>query len=83
MEYIPEGSFLMGSPDGEFERKTNEGPQRQVTISKPFYMGKYEITQAQWQAVMGNNPSNFMGWGNYPVEQVSWQDTARFCNQLS
>src|SRR5512134_1100720 len=52
---IPAGTFLMGSENGEADEK----PVHQVTISQPFYLGKYEVTQAQWQAVMGNNPSRF------------------------
>ncbi|MEW6238721.1 MAG: formylglycine-generating enzyme family protein [Candidatus Omnitrophota bacterium] len=74
---IPAGTFTMGSPNGEPGRNTNEGPQHQVTITKPFYMGKYEVTQAQWQAVMGANPSNFKG-NNLPVENVSWDDCQNF-----
>lgn len=80
---IPAGEFLMGSPDLEADRLSQEGPQHRVKISKPFYMGKYEVTQAQWQAVMGSNPSSFKGDSNLPVESVSWEDCQEFCRKLS
>ncbi len=68
---IPSGSFMMGSPTSEKGRY--DETQHRVTISKDFYMGKYEVTQAQWQAIMGSNSSNFKG-DNLPVEEVSWDD---------
>jgi formylglycine-generating enzyme required for sulfatase activity len=61
----------------------HEGPAHRVRFSKPFYMGRYEVTQAQWQAVMGNNPSYFKGSDDLPVEQVSWSDCRAFCRRLS
>jgi len=73
MLWIPPGSFMMGSPEDEQGRMDNESPQHEVTISEGFWMGKYPITQAQWEAVMGNNPSDFIG-DNRPVERVSWND---------
>jgi len=79
---IPAGKFMMGSPDSEKGRVVNEGPQHEVTISKPFYMGVTEVTQAQYEAVMGTNLSNFKGEAN-PVEQVSWNDAEGFCKKLS
>jgi formylglycine-generating enzyme required for sulfatase activity len=79
---IPPGKFVMGSPDSEEGRKAEEGPQHEVTISKPFHMGVTEVTQAQYEAVMGTNPSNFKGPTN-PVETVSWNDAAEFCRRLS
>lgn len=81
MVYIPGGTFTMGSPENEKDSYGDEKPQHQVTI-KPFLMGKYPVTQAQWQAVMGNNPSGFKG-KNRPVERVSWYDTIEFCARLS
>ena len=81
MIHIPGGSFLMGSPDSEAGRTLSEGPQHQVTLTE-FWMGKYPITQAQWRAVMGNNPSYFKG-DNRPVENVSWHDAMEFCDRLS
>jgi len=75
--FIPAGKFLMGSPAGEAQRDNDE-TQHEVTISKPFYMGKYEVTQGQWQAVMGSNPSYFKGGDRLPVETVSWDDCQEF-----
>jgi formylglycine-generating enzyme required for sulfatase activity len=79
---LPAGKFTMGSPNSESGRDSCEGPQRIVTISKAFYMGIYEVTQEQYEAVMGTNPSNFKGAKN-PVEQVSWNDAVEFCKKLS
>jgi formylglycine-generating enzyme required for sulfatase activity len=77
---IPPGSFMMGSTNG----RLNEKPVHQVTISQPFFMGEYEVTQAEWQTVMGNNPSYFKDCGgNCPVEQVSWDDAQKFINTLN
>ena len=77
---IPAGSFMMGSTYGG----TDEKPVHQVTISQPFYMGKYEVTQSQWQSVMGSNPSYFKDCGgNCPVEQISWNDAQDFVNKLN
>jgi formylglycine-generating enzyme required for sulfatase activity/tetratricopeptide (TPR) repeat protein len=81
MVYIPGGTFLMGSPASELERQDTEGPQHQVKIAS-FLMGKYLVTQAQWEAVMGKNPSFFKG-PQRPVEQVSWKDAVAFCQKLS
>jgi len=81
MVYIPEGSFLMGSPKTEKGRDSDEGPQHQVML-EPFYMGKYPVTQAQYEAVMGKNPSGFKG-KNRPVENVYWDDAVAFCKRLS
>jgi hypothetical protein len=81
MVSIPAGTFMMGSPETEKDRYDNEGPQHEVTISH-FYLAKYQVTQAQWQAVMGNNPSYFKG-DNRPVERVSWNDAVEFCKKLS
>ena len=79
---IPDGKFMMGSPDGEKDRQSDEGPQREVTISKPFYMGIREVTQRQYELVMGKNPSRFQGARN-PVEHVSWNEAVDFCEKLS
>ncbi len=79
---IPAGKFLMGSPETEKGHESSEGPQREVTISKPFYMGVYEVTQEQYEAVMGKNPSTFKGAAN-PAETVSWEDAVAFCQALS
>lgn len=83
MEFIliPAGSFDMGSPDSEKERDSDEGPVRKVQIAKPFYMGKYEVTQEQYLAVTGKNPSKFSG-RNLPVETVSWDEAATCCKKI-
>jgi formylglycine-generating enzyme required for sulfatase activity len=78
---IPSGTFLMGSPASERERDTDE-VQHQVTLTKPFYLGICEVTQEQWQAVMGTNPSKFKG-GKRPVENVSWYEGGEFCRKAS
>jgi formylglycine-generating enzyme required for sulfatase activity/tRNA A-37 threonylcarbamoyl transferase component Bud32 len=75
---VPAGSFKMGSTNGQEIEK----PVHDVTISQPFYMAKYEVTQAQWKAVMGSNPSSFKG-DNLPVEQVSWDDANAFIARLN
>jgi len=79
---IPAGKFVMGSPKTEAGRRDDEGPQRQVTISKAFYMGVTEVTQAQYESVTGKNPSKFKAPLN-PVEMVSWNDATVFCEALS
>ena len=78
---IPAGNFIMGSGATEEGRKDDEGPVREVTISNPFYMGIYEVTQEQYIAVMGYNPSNFNALNN-PVEYVSWDEATNFCKKL-
>jgi formylglycine-generating enzyme required for sulfatase activity len=75
---IRPGSFLMGSEKGE----DNEKPVHKVTLTKPFYLGKFEVTQRQWQAVMGANPADFKGADN-PVEMVSWEDCQAFLQKLA
>ncbi len=81
MVSIPGGQFLMGSPESEEGRLNPERSQHLVNVS-PFFMGKYPITQSQWLAVMGNNPSHFQG-SELPVENVSWEDCVNFCTKLS
>jgi formylglycine-generating enzyme required for sulfatase activity len=78
MMYIPAGRFKMGSENGE----PNEKPVHWVEISKPFLMGKYKVTQEQWKAVMGTNPSYFQG-ARLPVESVSWFECQQFIRQLN
>ncbi|MBE9118487.1 SUMF1/EgtB/PvdO family nonheme iron enzyme [Lusitaniella coriacea LEGE 07157] len=79
MVKIPGGTFWMGSP--EEEGRDNEKPQHKVTVP-PFFMGKYPITQAQYSAIVGKNPSYFKG-DKRPVEMVSWYDAVEFCEKLS
>lgn len=80
---VPGGSFLMGSPQDEVGRYATESPQRLVTIAS-FAMGKFPVTQAQYEAVMGKNPSRFQQNGaNCPVERVTWDEAIAFCTRLS
>ena len=78
--YVPRGEFTMGSPAGEAGRYDDEGPQRSVTI-RGFYLGKVEVTQEQYERVMGKNPSHFKG-SQRPVEQVSWYDAKGYCERV-
>jgi uncharacterized protein (TIGR02996 family) len=91
---IPPGRFRMGSPSGEKERGGDE-EAHEVEITRAFYLGVFPVTQRQWQAVMGNNPSYFCAMGDgknrvsgqdtgdFPVEQVSWQDAQAFLRKLA
>ena len=79
---IPAGQFEMGSPALEAGRDDDEGPVRRVRITQPFYMSAREVTQAQYEAVTGDNPSYFKG-ETHPVEMVSWADATSFCRTLS
>ena len=79
MLLIPSGTFNMGcSASDSYGCYADENPTHEVTLSKAFYLGKTEVTQAQWQATMGSNPSYFSGNANNPVERVSWNDIAGF-----
>jgi len=80
---IPPGEFLMGSPPGDSDAQAEEKPQHKVEISKAFYLGVTEVTQEQYERVMGENPSKFKGDPQRPVEQVSWDDAVAFCRKLS
>jgi formylglycine-generating enzyme required for sulfatase activity len=82
MVWIAPGTFTMGSPSNETHRDSREGPQTKVTISRGFLMSKYEVTQAQYKAVMGTNPSHLKG-DNKPVEKVSWDDAVVYCAKLT
>jgi formylglycine-generating enzyme required for sulfatase activity len=75
---IPAGEFMMGATNG----KPDEKPVHRVRLSQPFEMGKYEVTQAVWEALMGSNPSEFRG-ANLPVENVSWLDAQEFIEKLN
>ena len=96
---IEPGSFLMGSTEHQIDQLmsiessagepfpvhvfSDEQPQHPVKITRPFFLGIHEVTQGQYQAVMGENPSHFKGSDDLPVEQVSWLDAVLFCNKLS
>ena len=94
LKCIPAGEFLMGKRKDDKEAFGGE-PQHRVRITRPFYLGIYEVTQAQYEAVMGINPSYFSANGlgkakvagqstdRHPVESVSWLDAVKFCNKLS
>ena len=79
---VSAGSFTMGSPAFEAARESDEDPQREVRLST-FSIGRYEVTQGEWMAVMGSNPSSFSGDERLPVEGVSWYDTLAYCNRRS
>ena len=81
MIYCPPGEFMMGSPTTEEGRDDNE-MQHRVRLTKGFWLGKYPVTQWQWQSVMGNNPPDFTGDGALPVECVSWDDCKRFIEKV-
>ena len=81
MLWCKPGTFMMGSPEGEKGRENDE-TRHQVTLTKGFYLGKYEVTQAQWKKVMELNPSHFKG-ATLPVEKVSWEDAMQFCEKLT
>jgi formylglycine-generating enzyme required for sulfatase activity len=81
MVRIPGGSFQMGSPDLEEGRWPAESPQHVVSVPS-FFMGQFAVTQAQYRAIIGNNPAHFKG-ENHPVEQVSWNNAVEFCAKLS
>jgi formylglycine-generating enzyme required for sulfatase activity len=92
MVAIPEGSFMMGSPETEIDRSGFESPQHSVTLQS-FFMGMFPVTQSQWKAVatdlpkskidLNPEPSQFKGDDNRPVEQVSWFEAVEFCDRLS
>ncbi len=80
---IPAGSFVMGSPEDEEGRRDDE-TQHEVTLSRGFWMGKHEVTQGEWEALMGSNPSHFSECGaQCPVETVSWEDAQEFLRRLN
>ncbi len=88
LAWIPPGSFTMGSPTSERERVADE-TQHTVTLTREFYMGKYEVTQGEYLLLMGNNPSHFTPANGYstdlhrPVEEVSWDEAVSYCAQLT
>ena len=83
LAWISPGTFTLGSPATEQDRSADEAPQTLVTISKGFWMSKYEVTQGEYQALLGTNPGYFAGNTNQPVEQTSWQDATNYCGVLT
>ncbi len=95
LKLIPAGEFFMGPSDGDKDSSAPERLQHKVRISKPFYLGVCEVTQAQYGALMGKNPSTFSANGSgkdlvaghstdrHPVENVTWLEATQFCNKLS
>jgi formylglycine-generating enzyme required for sulfatase activity len=88
LAFIPPGTFRMGSPTNEVDRWDDEGPQTAATLTKGFWMGKYEVTQGEYLAVMGSNPSYFQPPNatadtNRPVEWVTWYDATNYCATLT
>ena len=84
MIWVQPGTFVMGSPTTESDRGTDE-TEHNVTFTQGFYLGKYEVTQAQYEAVIGSNPSEFNATGNgdRPVEDLNWTEALAFCEQLT
>jgi len=82
MVWIRGGTFLMGGSPGGEDKDADGSPGRKVTLSG-YYIGEHEVTQREWKSVMGSNPSHFKGCADCPVENISWYDAVKFCNQLS
>ena len=87
LAYIPAGEFLMGSPDSDTRATEDEKPQHRVRITEPFRLGVHEVTQGQWETVMGTTPwkgKKYVKEGNrYPAAHVSWDDATKFCRKLT
>ena len=79
---INPGTFMMGSPDGEPEHDLSESPLHRVKIGKPFYMGMFEVTQAQWNVIRGNQSRSNIG-DNFPADGISWNDATNWCAEMS
>ncbi len=80
---IPAGEFRMGSPDSDREAAPSEKPRHRVRITRPFALGMHEVTQEQYERVMGKNPGHFKGYPQRPVDSVPWADAVEFCRRLS
>ena len=81
--WLPGGRFMMGSPDTEQDRQSNEGPQTEVTLARGFYLCQHEVTQGEYLDVVGSNPSYFTGNTNRPVENVTWFEATNYCALLT
>ena len=80
---IAAGTFLMGTPPSELEQLAGEGPQTEVTLTRSFRMGRGEVTQTEYAAMMGVNPSYFAGVPNRPVDRVTWSQAQEYCGRLT
>jgi formylglycine-generating enzyme required for sulfatase activity len=83
MVWIPPGAFIMGSVFDELGRGPDEGPQTEVIITRGFFIAQHEVTQGQYLALIGSNPSNFQGDTNRPVERVNWHEALEYCARLT
>ena len=81
MVWIPPGEAFIGSSSEERDRGLDEGPQAKAVIARGFWMGKFEVTQREFMAVMGVNPSHYTGDLNHPVDKVSWQEAMEYCSK--
>lgn len=83
MVWIEEGEFLMGSPESDVLSQTRERPQHMVRVEPGFWMSRYEVTQANYMELMGENPSTYAVGGSVPVETVSWEMAMEYCRRLT
>jgi formylglycine-generating enzyme required for sulfatase activity len=83
MVFISPNTFIMGSPANEQDRNIFEGLQSTVTLTRGFWVGKYEVTQGEYLAIMNTNPSDFPGDLSRPVSSVSWFDATNYCAKLT
>lgn len=83
MVYIAPNTFVMGSPTNELHRQSNEGPQTTVTLTRGYWIGKFEVTQGEYLSVTGTNPTFFPGDLNRPISSVSWPDATNYCALLT
>ena len=83
MVFIPANTFIMGSPTNDLDSSSGERPQTAVTLTRGYWIGKYEVTQAEYLSVMGNNPSNFPEDLSRAVSSVSWFDATNYCGKLT
>jgi formylglycine-generating enzyme required for sulfatase activity len=83
MIWLPPGEFALGSPPNEKDRDLDEGPRTRVTIAQGFWIGRHEVTQGEFLALMARNPSQYSGDASLPVEKVSWHEAMDFCQTLT
>lgn len=83
MVAIGPGRFSMGSPESEVAREHDEGPLTEVVLSRRFWLARHEVTQREWESLMGNNPSRFRQSPDLPVEEVSWEEASAYCRRLT